>query len=111
MTTTPSTDSLKERTAYKHEWVKSSLGHGETMCRKCKATNREAAALGMTECDVPSEPDGDFGEALNLLRGWCGLFFGRNGDMTHMDNETYRKAHTKMFMKTADWLRAKGFVP
>lgn len=36
-----------------HDWVKSTLGHGETMCSRCKVTNREAAAIGMTECDVP----------------------------------------------------------
>lgn len=36
-----------------HDWVKSTLGHGETMCSRCKVTNREAAAIGMVECDVP----------------------------------------------------------
>jgi len=37
-----------------HEWVKSTLGHGETMCRRCWITNREAAALGLTNtCDAP----------------------------------------------------------
>lgn len=29
-----------------HDWIKSSLGHGETMCLACGITNREAAALG-----------------------------------------------------------------
>lgn len=36
-----------------HAWIPSTLGHGETMCRRCFVTNREAAAVGMTECDVP----------------------------------------------------------
>jgi hypothetical protein len=37
-----------------HKWVKSNLGHGETMCEKCKVTNREAAVLGLLNtCDVP----------------------------------------------------------
>jgi hypothetical protein len=36
-----------------HEWIKSTLGHGETMCSRCFVTNREAAAIGMAECDVP----------------------------------------------------------
>jgi hypothetical protein len=37
-----------------HDWIKSTLGHGETMCSSCFITNREAAALGKTnECDVP----------------------------------------------------------
>ena len=36
-----------------HDWVASILGHGETMCRRCFVTNREAAALGMVECDAP----------------------------------------------------------
>lgn len=41
-----------------HEWVPSTLGHGETMCRFCKITNREAAAIGEYECSsipVPAE--------------------------------------------------------
>lgn len=37
-----------------HDWVPSTLGHGETMCRLCTITNREAAVLGkLNECDVP----------------------------------------------------------
>ena len=38
----------------RHKWVKSTLGHGETMCTRCWTTNREAAALGILDhCDVP----------------------------------------------------------
>lgn len=37
-----------------HDWIPSTLGHGETMCSRCRVTNREAAALGIAnECDVP----------------------------------------------------------
>lgn len=36
-----------------HEWVPSTLGHGETMCTCCCMTNREAAVLGAIECDAP----------------------------------------------------------
>ena len=37
-----------------HDWIKSTLGHGETMCSRCFITNREAAVLGVTNsCDVP----------------------------------------------------------
>lgn len=36
-----------------HDWVESRLGHGESMCRNCFITNREAAALGlMNECNA-----------------------------------------------------------
>jgi hypothetical protein len=36
-----------------HDWIKSTLGHGEMMCSRCFITNREAAALGVTNtCDV-----------------------------------------------------------
>lgn len=42
---------------FQHAWVPSTLGHGETMCSRCKITNREAAVLGLlNECEVP--PDG-----------------------------------------------------
>jgi len=36
---------------FRHNWVRSTLGHGEAMCSKCKLTNREAAVLGLiNEC-------------------------------------------------------------
>lgn len=36
-----------------HDWIPSTLGHGDTMCRRCFVTNLEAAAIGITECDPP----------------------------------------------------------
>lgn len=41
-----------------HDWIKSTLGHGETMCSRCFITNREAAVLGVSNsCDVlPPKP-------------------------------------------------------
>lgn len=37
-----------------HDWIKSTLGHGDTMCSRCFITNLEAAALGVSNsCDVP----------------------------------------------------------
>lgn len=37
-----------------HDWILSTLGHGDTMCRRCLMTNLEAAALGLSiKCDVP----------------------------------------------------------
>lgn len=45
-----------------HDWIKSTLGHGETMCSRCFVTNREASAIGMVECDVspvPPKPTND----------------------------------------------------
>jgi hypothetical protein len=41
-----------------HDWVRSTLGHGETMCRRCFITNREAAVLGeLNHCPVPEKKD------------------------------------------------------
>lgn len=41
----------------KHDWIPSTLGHGETMCSRCCVTNREAAVLGIAdECDMPTPP-------------------------------------------------------
>lgn len=38
-----------------HNWIKSQLGHGETMCSRCYITNREAAVLGeLNECRTPN---------------------------------------------------------
>ena len=36
-----------------HDWIKSTLGHGDLMCRRCFVTNLEAAAIGMAECEPP----------------------------------------------------------
>ncbi len=42
-----------------HDWIKSTLGHGETMCSRCFVTNREAAVLGISnDCDTPPKPQG-----------------------------------------------------
>ncbi len=36
-----------------HDWIPSTLGHGETMCRWCRVTNREAAVIGtLNECSA-----------------------------------------------------------
>lgn len=40
-----------------HDWIKSMLGHGETMCRNCFITNREATVLGRSDvCEAASSP-------------------------------------------------------
>lgn len=40
--------------AIPHDWIPSRLGHGETMCRRCCVTNREAAVLGILySCPTP----------------------------------------------------------
>jgi hypothetical protein len=40
-----------------HNWVPSTLGHGETMCSRCFITNCEAAVLGCADtCDAPAPP-------------------------------------------------------
>lgn len=36
-----------------HDWVRSTLEHGETMCSRCSITNREAAVLGEHTCEAP----------------------------------------------------------
>lgn len=43
--TAPRTESGNEP-PMSHDWIPSTLGHGETVCRRCFMTNREAAALG-----------------------------------------------------------------
>ncbi len=43
-----------ENPVLQHDWIKSTLGHGETMCSRCFITNREAAVLGFADtCNVP----------------------------------------------------------
>ena len=54
-----------------HDFVKSTLGHGETMCRHCKGTNRELAALGeMDHCtEAPETKDFHVGDVLSITTG------------------------------------------
>lgn len=73
-----------------HDWIKSTLGHGETMCSRCKVTNREAAAIGMDDCDAPPpEPANDMQKALEAdgekLRALTGEDHGPFED--HFDDE------------------------
>lgn len=35
----------------KHDWIKSTHGHGEVTCRYCLCTNRGAAAIGVLNAD------------------------------------------------------------
>lgn len=45
----------KSETDAGHRWVKSTLGHGDTMCSACFITNREAAVLGrLDRCEKAS---------------------------------------------------------
>ncbi|MBG6209761.1 hypothetical protein IWQ49_004436 [Labrenzia sp. EL_126] len=48
---------MSERTR-SHEWVPSTLGHGESMCKHCFITNREAAVLGkLNDCSKAPKSD------------------------------------------------------
>jgi hypothetical protein len=52
-----------------HIWVKSTYGHGETMCSQCGITNREAAVLGqVNECEYPENRSGTAREAPSTTR-------------------------------------------
>lgn len=55
-----------------HNWVKSTLGHGEAMCSKCKITNREAAVLGLlNQCSVDDEWSKWKGEGPAPKKWWA----------------------------------------
>lgn len=76
-----------------HDWVKSTLGHGNTMCRRCCVTDLEAAAIGMTECDAPApkaanqnapadlieDEDDSAGDCEEEALMNCGKYPGSNG--------------------------------
>lgn len=40
----------------RHNWVPSTLGHGNKMCNRCWATDLEAEAIGLVECDAAPKP-------------------------------------------------------
>lgn len=39
-----------------HDWVKSTLGHGNFMCRRCAITDLEADAIGRVRCTTALAP-------------------------------------------------------
>lgn len=54
----------------RHSWIDSPLGHGESMCSRCFITNREAAALGEHECNVPQPAPKAANENVKEERAW-----------------------------------------
>ena len=40
-----------------HDWIPSTLGHGNLMCRRCRATDLEAAAIGLSACPGARQVD------------------------------------------------------
>ena len=48
-------EAIAESAIPKHNWVRSTLGHGETMCTRCFITNREAAVLGLLNFCEPKD--------------------------------------------------------
>ena len=60
-----------------HDYVPSPLGHGETMCRYCKGTNRENAIISPNHCDArppatvkPTDAE-LLAEAETAMRDFC----------------------------------------
>lgn len=50
-----------------HDWIPSTLGHGNTMCRRCKVTDLEAESIGLDEC-----PSGEEVEHVHSTCPYCG---------------------------------------
>lgn len=94
-----------------HRWIKSTLGHGETMCEFCSITNREAAVLGvLNTCDKapvekmhPNEIAEIFGdfmplEVVAVIKTWSGSVDGLRVELRRIaakDNELQRIVSNK----------------
>lgn len=48
-----------------------------------------------------------FREAMQIIEMGCRLFFGRNGDMSHMDTEQFRQAHLDWFTRASEFVRSQ----
>jgi hypothetical protein len=60
-----------------HKWIKSTLGHGGTMCEYCKGTNRELAAIGeMNHCARAPADGGETDARKYLDNGGLGETLG-----------------------------------
>ena len=46
-----------------------------------------------------------FSTAMEIIRLGCGLFFGRNGDGSHMSSDEYRQAHLEWFERAGNFVR------
>lgn len=89
-----------------HDWIKSTLGHGETMCKHCRITNREAAVLGLlNECDkAPSIPvPAETGTVVDVLPpvDASGFYVQRYGRGKRMSPERVAKAKDLMAQSVA----------
>lgn len=53
-----------KKTGIPHEWISSTLGHGDLMCKKCMITSAEARVLGLVnDCQhEPATPSQEQGE-------------------------------------------------
>lgn len=67
---------------------------------------RDAAAVGLGHIQRATAAEAALERARALLREFCGLFFGRDGDGSHITSEEYVKRHTELFTRVADQLRA-----
>lgn len=49
--------------------------------------------------------DDPFPDAMQIIELGCRLYWGRNGDTTHMDSEQWRQAHLAWFEKATAFVR------
>jgi hypothetical protein len=66
-----------------------------------KAAFARGVARGRFElsCEAPFET------ALELVKNACSLFWGRNGDMTHMNSDEFQKAHFAWYERANTFVR------
>lgn len=66
-----------------HDWVPSTLGHGNVMCRVCKVTDLEARAIGVfDECrGVPNDAMEKTRRAEELVERIGSLLHGQGPDV------------------------------
>ena len=68
-----------------------------------KAAFQRGVDRGKFECGL----EAPFDTALQIIEMGCSLFFGRNGDGSHMDTDEYREAHLKWFTRASEFVRSQ----
>jgi hypothetical protein len=48
-----------------------------------------------------------FDTAMQIIELGCSLFFGRNGDGSHMNDDEYKEAHLAWFTRASDFVKSQ----
>lgn len=76
---------------------------------ECVVTGDWPIEAAIKAYEAAKEPDNSRAEAINFLLRWASMYFARNPDGTHMENDEHRRQHAELYLEISDWLKANGY--